>query len=277
MWKAGDEIIAIPDGGGRAPGVPLGQVLTKAGVFLAVAFVAAGALGAMQPVTGIPAEVIQLTQFGPALGVGVVALLWPARVRPALAEAFRGRGRHGGRGLLLPATAPLIIALCVTAYGVLTGDVRFTHPSALHNPFAMIVVAQLIGACGEEIGWRCFLQPLLRTRFGPLASSIAVGVLWGVWHVPVFAQAPAYAGAFLLATVSMSVVMGLALDRIRSSRLLLSGGFHTLINLGLLLFMDEESGAVLPMALFGTACLAVALLWAWKAPTRIHRIPDHVR
>ncbi|WP_433252188.1 lysostaphin resistance A-like protein [Streptosporangium sp. CA-135522] len=276
MWKADDEITVVPDGGGRAPDVPPGRMLTKAGAFLAVAFVAAGALGAAQSATPIPTEVVQLTQFGPALGVGVVALLWPARVRSTLAGAF-GRVRLGVRGLLLLATAPLIIALCVTAYGLITGDVRFTRPSAPHNPFALIVVAQLIGACGEEIGWRCFLQPLLRDRFGTLTSSVTVGVLWGVWHVQVFAQAPAYAGAFLLATVSLSVVMGLALDRVRSSRLLLAGGFHALINLGLLLFMDEEAGAVLPMALFGAACLAAALLWAWRAPARIHGISDRIR
>ncbi|MER5419789.1 CPBP family intramembrane glutamic endopeptidase [Streptosporangium roseum] len=275
MRKANDEIMAIPDGGEQAPAVP--RILTKAGVFLAVAFVGAGALGVAQSAIRLPTEVIQLTQFGPALGVAVVALLWPLGVRSTLAGAFRSRGRPWGRGLLLPATALLIIGLCVTAYGLITGEVRFTRPSALDNPFAVIVVAQLIGACGEEIGWRCFLQPLLRTRFGPLVSSIAVGVLWGVWHVQIFAQDPAYAGAFLLAAVSMSVVMGLALDQVRSSRLLLAGGFHTLINLGLLLFMDEESGAILPMALFGAVCLVAALLWTWRAPAKTYRTPDHVR
>ncbi|MGW1863924.1 hypothetical protein ACWCRI_41845, partial [Streptomyces collinus] len=41
-------------------------------------------------------------------------------------------------------------------------------------------------------------------------------------------------------------------------RLLLAGGFHALVNIGLLLFLDEESGAVLPMVCFGLSCLAVA-------------------
>ncbi|TJZ57484.1 CPBP family intramembrane metalloprotease [Streptomyces piniterrae] len=231
-----------------------------AALFLTVAFLAAGVLGALQPATGIPSEVIQLTQFGPALGVGVAALLWPGRVRELLAGLVSARSGQGVQGALLLLTAPLIIALSVSAYAALTGDARFARPGA---PFVLIAVAQLIGACGEEIGWRCFLQPLLRTRLGPLTASVAVGVAWGVWHIQVFVRHPVYAGAFIMAAVSMSVVMGWALEGIRASRLPLAGGFHALINLGMLLFMDEESGAVLPMVLFGVSCLAAAGLWTW--------------
>ncbi|MER6214355.1 CPBP family glutamic-type intramembrane protease [Streptomyces sp. NPDC001674] len=231
-----------------------------AGVFTAVAFLAAGVLGAVQPATGVPTEVVQLTQFGPAAGVGAIALYRWRRTR----ELLRGGGRRGGggRAVALLGSAALIVALTVGAYGTLRGGVVFTPPGSLHHPFALIAAAQLAGACGEEIGWRCFLQPLLRTRFGTLASSVTVGVVWGVWHVPVFAQATAYAAGFLVATVAMSVVLGVALDRTGGPyRLLLAGGFHTLVNLGLLLFLDEESGAVTPMLCFGLSCLVVALAW----------------
>jgi membrane protease YdiL (CAAX protease family) len=247
----------------------------EAGVFLAVAFVAAGVLGSVQPAIGIPEEVVQLTQFGPALGVLAVALLWPSRIRRRLARALPGRPtdeaegdgeERAGRGLLLLLTAPLIIVLSVAAYTAVEGTPRATGAGSLGHPFALIVVAQFVGACGEEIGWRCLLQPLVRRRFGPLSASALVGVVWGVWHVQVFAQAPAYAAGFLLATVAMSVVLGLGLERVRAGRLLLAGGFHTLVNLGMLLFMDEESGAVLPMVLFGGACLLTAVLWVVRAP-----------
>ncbi|MFD8995904.1 CPBP family intramembrane glutamic endopeptidase [Streptomyces abikoensis] len=258
--------------------------IKAAGLFLAVTFPAAGALGAAQPATRIPAEVVQLTQFGPAVGVGVVALLWPGLVRALFAG--RGHGRPARLDPALAVTAVLITTASAAAYGVLSGDVRFTRPSALEHPFALIVVAQLIGACGEEIGWRCFLQPLLRTRFGPLASSVAVGAVWGAWHVQVFAQDPVYAGAFLLGAVSMSVVLGWALEEVAGTgtRLLLAGGFHALVNLGMLLFMDEESGAVPPMVLFGASCLVAAVVWtvarARRAPARIQPTSptlEHVR
>ncbi|WP_082558744.1 CPBP family intramembrane glutamic endopeptidase [Kitasatospora sp. MBT66] len=244
----------------------------EAGVFLAVAFLGAGALGVVQPATGVPTEVVQLTQFGPAAGVLAVALLWSERIRARLAgtvraardTAWAGPGRNRA-GLLLLLTAPLIIALAAGAYALLDGDARLTGPRSLAHPFALIVLAQLVGACGEEIGWRCYLQPLLRTRFGPLAAPVAVGLLWGAWHVQVFAQRPGYAAGFLLATVAMSVVLGLGLEGVRAHRLLLAGGFHTLVNLGMLLTMDEEDGTVLPMVLFGGACLLAAVPWVLRA------------
>ncbi|PCG81903.1 CPBP family intramembrane metalloprotease [Streptomyces sp. WZ.A104] len=256
------------NGSTRPTAGPAGRILPKAAVFLTVAFVAAGVLGALQPTTRIPAEVIQLTQFGPAFAVAVVALRRPgwARSLPAVRAAKDSRGR-----VLLLATPPLIIALCAAAYGAITGDVGFTGPGSLPYPFVLIAAAQLLGACAEELGWRCFLQPLLRTRYSPLLASVIVGLAWGVWHVQVLAQHPAYAGGFLLGTVSMSVVLGIALDRERGmgpARLLLAGGFHALINLGMLLFMDEESGAVLPMVLFGAACLVAAVLWGTRRRLR---------
>ncbi|MFF3114896.1 CPBP family intramembrane glutamic endopeptidase [Kitasatospora sp. NPDC057904] len=254
----------------------------EAGVFLAVAFLAAGALGAAQPATGIPTVVIQLTQFGPALGVAAVALLWPSRIRRRLSGALPARRavdpagstarRHArGAGLLL--SAVLIIALGAGAYAWVEGVLRVTDPGTLGSPFALIVAAQLVGACGEEIGWRCLLQPLLRTRFGPFTSSVAIGLLWGAWHVQVFGQDPAYAGGFLLATVAMSVVLGLGLERAGANRLLLAGGFHTLVNLGMLLFMDDGSGSApaadadLSMVLFGLAALVTAVPWVIRELT----------
>ncbi|QKV98107.1 CPBP family intramembrane metalloprotease [Streptomyces sp. NA02950] len=230
-----------------------------AGVYGVVAFVAAGVLGAVvQPATGVPTEVV-LTQFGPALAVAVAAVLWPSRTRGLLAGSAPGAVVSW---LPLLATAPVIILLSAGSYAFLTTTAHATGPPTVHHPFLLIAVAQLAGACGEEIGWRCFLQPLLRTRLGPLAASAAVGVVWGLWHVQVLAQSPAYAAGFLLATTAMSVVLGLALDQARGLvRLLCAGAFHTLVNLGMLGFMDEETGRAAPMVLFGLACAAMAVPW----------------
>ena len=39
-------------------------------------------------------------------------------------------------------------------------------------------------ALGEEIGWRGFLYPELKKRFGRGKGLIMGGVIWGVWHWP---------------------------------------------------------------------------------------------
>ncbi|MDQ9788657.1 CPBP family intramembrane glutamic endopeptidase, partial [Acinetobacter baumannii] len=38
---------------------------------------------------------------------------------------------------------------------------------------------------GEEYGWRYYLQPLLQKKFGLKGGVIVLGVVWGLWHLPV--------------------------------------------------------------------------------------------
>ena len=38
---------------------------------------------------------------------------------------------------------------------------------------------------GEEVGWRGFLYPQLKARFGRRIGRILGGVIWGAWHWPV--------------------------------------------------------------------------------------------
>ncbi|WP_314252885.1 CPBP family intramembrane glutamic endopeptidase [Streptomyces kutzneri] len=265
--------------------VPRSGWAAQTGVFLAVAFLAAGLCGALQPATGTPPEVLQLTQFGPALALAAVALLWPGRIRGRLTGTLpahtEGPADHearrlpsGNRAALL-LTPALITALSAGGALLISGSLPVTSPRAFTHPLTLLVTAQLLGACAEEIGWRCYLQPLLRTRFGPVTASVMVGTAWGLWHVPALTQEPAYAAGFLTATIAMSVILGLALERVRSNRLLLAGGFHTLVNLGMLFVTDETSPAKAPMAVFGAACLAAALPWIASA-RRAATAPDRI-
>jgi membrane protease YdiL (CAAX protease family) len=42
------------------------------------------------------------------------------------------------------------------------------------------------GGLGEELGWRGFLQSTLERGRSVTAASLGVGVVWGLWHAPVF-------------------------------------------------------------------------------------------
>lgn len=43
----------------------------------------------------------------------------------------------------------------------------------------------LIAFFGEEYGWRYFLQPIMQKKFGMRLGVILLGIVWGLWHLPV--------------------------------------------------------------------------------------------
>lgn len=42
------------------------------------------------------------------------------------------------------------------------------------------------GPLGEEPGWRGYVLPRLQAKCGPLLGTIILGVLWALWHLPLF-------------------------------------------------------------------------------------------
>ena len=75
----------------------------------------------------------------------------------------------------------------------------------------------LVVTAGEEIGWRGYALPLLlETRVRPLAAAIGLGVLWGVWHIPLRMASGLSAfplPLYILFTVALSVVYLILLQR----------------------------------------------------------------
>jgi len=68
------------------------------------------------------------------------------------------------------------------------------------------------GPLGEEFGWRGFALPRMLQRMNPLVASLALGLIWGVWHLPAFfisgtAQSGMSIWSLILGTVSYSALM----------------------------------------------------------------------
>lgn len=43
----------------------------------------------------------------------------------------------------------------------------------------------IIAFFGEEYGWRYFLQPIMQKKFGMKLGVVLLGIVWGLWHLPV--------------------------------------------------------------------------------------------
>ena len=224
-------------------------------LYIAVTWLAAGALLELQPVTHLPTEVLVLPQFGPSVGVLVVL----ARRRGVALQIRQGtagatlRRIAAGAGIIAA-----VFALCLAAQVATGHAVHLTSPGSLAEPFWLIAVAQLIGACGEELGWRAFLQPHLQQRYSPVTSALIVGLFWGTWHPAYVSDGLLFFATFVLMTMALSVIMAQLTRGV--SGLVVGGVFHWLVNLATLLLLNWANGNLAELTEVATGFLIAAIV-----------------
>jgi CAAX protease family protein len=137
--------------------------------------------------------------------VGVVgdAWTWTPAIAALLAAALTGgraavrdlgarlvRWRVGWQWYLVVILGPIAFSLAVAGiYVLLGGSWADAAPLALREgpllllPLFLLMLA-LTDGLGEELAWRGFALPRLLTRYNALVASLVLGVLWGLWHLP---------------------------------------------------------------------------------------------
>lgn len=85
--------------------------------------------------------------------------------------------------LLIP-----VLLLLAHLINVFIFDVAFPITGLIKEPWWIPVVFLIffILQFGEEFGWRGFALEKLQTKWNALTSSIILGGLWAVWHLPMF-------------------------------------------------------------------------------------------
>ena len=90
---------------------------------------------------------------------------------------------------------------------------------------AVALVRSLLAAVPEEVGWRGFALPMLQRRFTALTSSLVVGALWALWHLPLILGGDEVMAGFpliwyVLWILSESVLYGWLYNNTRGSLLI---------------------------------------------------------
>jgi uncharacterized protein len=159
--------------------------------------------------------------FGPALAAATVVRAGGRGIGSWLRSIARFRlpvSRYvAALGVPIVVVAIQLGAAAARGYPVALGEL----PDRLLEFVTVFVLVALVGGGQEEFGWRGWLQPALQERISPLLAAVAVGVVWAVWHLPLFWLYGGYdrtiAGFYLPTTVGLSVVIAFLWNRSRRS------------------------------------------------------------
>lgn len=135
--------------------------------------------------------------------VGLLYVVVPALTALGVTFAFRGWPglREIGRRLVIIRFSPIyyVLALLIPLAPLLLG-VRLwsllTGHGAVYPPlmqsavyWVQVTLAGTVILLGEEIGWRGFMLPRLLEKFSWRAAALVGGLLWSLWHFPLWVPA----------------------------------------------------------------------------------------
>ncbi len=136
--------------------------------------------------TRLSGVILILGGFGPALSAFLLAGM-SGRMKGYLQRvlAWRVRWHLYAFATLLPAA---IYGLAAILFRLLDGSLPSIPPEAppLVAYPALVVVISLVGGGQEELGWRALALPELQARMSPLIASVILGMVWALWHLPLF-------------------------------------------------------------------------------------------
>jgi len=125
---------------------------------------------------------------------------------------------------------PLVFYIGAAIKGTLWGNLYpFDSILAL---FSALLFAAIKGPI-EEFGWRGFALPLLQRKFTPIWASLILGVIWGIWHFPVFLlsgtqQSNWSFAPFFVGCLAISVIVTALFNASRGS-IFLAALFHFML------------------------------------------------
>jgi len=146
-------------------------------------------------------------------------------------------------------------------------------------PIALIIaffyILLLGGPLQEEFGWRGYALDRFQGRFDALTSSLIVGLMWGLWHLPLFFM-PTHTVYYnrpiwglVISTIFLAVLFTWVYNNTNGS-ILAALLFHTIFNWSHYVFpvLQTDLGATAFLVLQFVAVVIVVLFWGYKRLVR---------
>ena len=130
----------------------------------------------------------------------------------------------------------LAVAIAVLAFFLINNKPLNTISFIAVSSILPVLIMDLTsGALGEELGWRGYALNILQKKYIPLIAGLIVGVIWGLWHLPLMIFS-GYSGlelvyyiiAFMVLVISCSVIITFFYNK--SKNILIAMWMHFWLN-----------------------------------------------
>lgn len=132
---------------------------------------------------------------------------------------------------------------------------------------------------GEEIGWRGYALPRMSKKFGLAISSVLLGIIWAVWHLPLFylSAADTFHKSFplyLIQVTGLSVIIAWLLLKVNGNLLPIMV-FHAAVNNTKDIVPSATEASASPFTLDASpiGLITVTLIWVFA----LYTICDMIR
>jgi membrane protease YdiL (CAAX protease family) len=194
----------------------------------------------------IPKPVIALaiaaaTFLGPTLSAYIMTYMTEGRIgiRRLLRRYVLWRVAFRWYLFVLLGIPAIEVLGAIVVPGALASFQSLTLSLVLSYPVAFVTTFILGGPLGEEPGWRGFALPRLQPLHGPLVGSLILGILWALWHLPLFWSGvwtpPTIPNIvmFILMITALTIIMTWVFNNAKGSLLitmLMHASFNTFAN-----------------------------------------------